>query len=340
MTRTLCLLVVASLTMACTTFRVLPQPPAAEVSGRWVGTWRAVDLMNSPREGQIDLDLAQDGGHGRGRMVWTDTAITPIPDSLKLAGAMGSPVVFAITGTSMVLRHERSARDFTIHLLVAEDEITGTLAGPSPIELKLTRIMKPGGVTTGERLGRLESDFGRERERVSALNARVNGLAIDTAAVKTTADEAADLARRAGATDATTRLDEFEKRLREGMNGHGSGNGHSPRSIVHSLDVRFGFDRFELDDKGLTALAEIVELLKENPELSAELEGYADALGSNDYNVRLSQRRVEAVHRYLARRGVPLERIHIVGLGQLPDQTPEERAKNRRVTVKLLVGEN
>ncbi|HYZ99427.1 MAG TPA: OmpA family protein, partial [Acidimicrobiales bacterium] len=40
-----------------------------------------------------------------------------------------------------------------------------------------------------------------------------------------------------------------------------------------------------------------------------ELEGYADSVGSADYNVRLSQRRVETVHRYLARAGVPLERI-------------------------------
>jgi outer membrane protein OmpA-like peptidoglycan-associated protein len=105
---------------------------------------------------------------------------------------------------------------------------------------------------------------------------------------------------------------------------------------VHSVDVRFAFDRSELDDAAATALLEVVGLLKENPELGAELEGFADVVGAKTYNVRLSQRRVENVHRYLAQRGVPLERIHVVGYGALPGKAADTRAKNRRVTIKLL----
>ncbi len=91
---------------------------------------------------------------------------------------------------------------------------------------------------------------------------------------------------------------------------------------------------------GTTALKEVVDLLTENPELSAELEGYTDSTGSVEHNLRLSQRRVESVHRYLARRGVSLDRIHIVGLGRLTDKDVETRSVNRRVTVKLLIAEN
>lgn len=344
MTRTLLMLVVASMTLACTTIRVVPPAPAVEVSGRWVGTWRAVDVGNAPREGQVDIDLAQDGAHGRGRMVWSDTLLTPVPESLRLAGGMGSPVVFTVTGSSMVVRHERSAREFTIHFVVNEDEIAGTIQGPSPVEVRLTRVWKPKGLTTGERLGRLEADSGRDRDRLRDVDTRLTGLSTDTRS-------ATDLARQAMATtgewatrtgDASARMEELERRVREAANG-GNGNGHgtngkAPRAVLHTLDVQFGFDKADLDDAGATGLAEVIELLKENPDLSAELEGYADAVGSSDYNVRLSQRRVENVHRYLARRGVPLERIHIVGLGALPDSAPEARAKNRRVTVKLMVG--
>jgi outer membrane protein OmpA-like peptidoglycan-associated protein len=314
-----------------------------EVSGRWIGTWRAVDAGNVPREGQVDLDLAQDGSHGRGRMAWADTLVTTVPESIRLAGAMGSPVVFSVTGTSMVLRHERSARDFTLLMTVNADEITGTINSPSPVELKLTRVFNPKGLTTGERLGRLESDAGRDRARLHDVDTRLGSLASDTR-------NATDLARQALATsgewttkasDTSTRMEELERRIREAVNdasGHAA-NGKAARALIHALDVRFAFDKADLDDAGMTGLAEVIELLKENQELSAELEGYADALGSADYNVRLSQRRVENVHRYLARSGVPLERIHIVGLGRLPDASPAARAQNRRVTVKLMIGQ-
>jgi outer membrane protein OmpA-like peptidoglycan-associated protein len=346
MTRTLLTLVVASLMFGCTTtVRVAAPPPAAEVSGRWVGTWKALDAMNTPRQGQIDLDLTQDGGHGRGRIALTDTSTTEIPESLRLAGSMGAPIVFAVHGTSMVLRHERAAREFTMQLKVDEDDIVGGIPGPLPVEIRLTRIERPGQLTTGERLGRLEYDGSRERERLNALSSRVNGLAIETDEVKSAAGTAADLARQALAatgevtTRSITRLEELERLVREaGANGH-SGNGAAHRSVVHTLDVRFGFDKSDVDDNNAQTLTEIVELLKENPEISAELEGYADALGKSDYNVRLSQRRVEAVHRHLAKHGVPLERLHIVGFGQLPESAPEERAKNRRVTIKLLLGD-
>ena len=347
MTRTLLTLVVASLMFGCTTtVRVAAPPPAAEVSGRWVGTWKALDAMNAPRHGQIDLDLTQDGGHGRGRIALTDTGTTEIPESLRLAGSMGAPVIFAVHGTSMVVRHERAAREFTMQFTVDEDDIVGGIKGPSPVEIRLTRIERPGQLTTGERLGRLETDGSRERERLSALQSRVNGLAIETDEVKSAAGTAADLARQALAatgevtTKSITRLEELERLVREAgaTNGH-SGNGAASRSVVHTLDVRFGFDKSDVDDNNAQTLTEIVELLKENPEISAELEGYADALGKSDYNVRLSQRRVEAVHRHLAKHGVPLERLHIVGFGQLPESAPEERAKNRRVTIKLLLGD-
>jgi outer membrane protein OmpA-like peptidoglycan-associated protein len=303
MTRTILLLAVASLTMACTTFTVTPQAPAVEVSGRWVGTWRAVDLMNAPREGRIDLDITQDGA--RGRMTWTDTLL----------------------------------------LTVDADDAVGAVNSSTPIEIRLVRIANPNGLTTLERLSRLEADAGRERERINTMRAKIDGVATDTQTARTTADTATEIARQAVAAtgewetktgDTSTRISELERRIREGMNG----NGHGSRAIVHTTDVRFAFDKADLDDAGFTTLTEIVELLRENPELTAELEGYADSLGSSEYNVRLSQRRVETVHRYLARRGVPLERLHIVGLGHLPESAPEARAKNRRVTVKLLVSEN
>jgi OmpA family len=65
----------------------------------------------------------------------------------------------------------------------------------------------------------------------------------------------------------------------------------------------FGFDRWDLDDRAQTALGEVVSELKKNAALSVVLEGYTDPQGAGAYNMELSQRRVEAVRRYLVGRG-------------------------------------
>ena len=334
MTRALLMLVVASITIGCTTARVVQAPPAAEVSGRWVGTWRAIDVQNVAREGRIDLDLAQDGARGRGRMAWSDTLITSVPESIRLAGALGVPLVFVVSGSTLVARHEASAKALSMNLAVRGDEIAGVINSESPVEIRLTRVFNPGGPTTLERLGRLESEWSRDRERLAGLDSRVSGLASDTEGAK-------GLAERALASSSDhSRWEDLERRVREGSkNGDHATNGHSVKSLVHALDIRFAFDKWDLDADSRAALAEVVDLLKDNPELNAELEGFADSVGKAGYNVQLSQRRVETVHRYLAKQGVPLDRIHIVGHGSLPEKEPDARAKNRRVTVKLLLGE-
>jgi outer membrane protein OmpA-like peptidoglycan-associated protein len=108
------------------------------------------------------------------------------------------------------------------------------------------------------------------------------------------------------------------------------------RSLSDSLVVQFRFNRAELDDKAQTALVQLVRELQQNPKLLIELEGYADPKGPREYNVQLSQRRVEAVRRYLVQNGVELARINSIGLGPIDDPKTSDAAK-RRVTVKVMV---
>jgi outer membrane protein OmpA-like peptidoglycan-associated protein len=108
------------------------------------------------------------------------------------------------------------------------------------------------------------------------------------------------------------------------------------RDVVETLHVQFGFDRWDLSDGAQTALLQITRELKENPLLSVDLEGYTDQTGPREYNVGLSQRRVESVRRFLIGNGADLARIYAVGLGQLNGNT-ETPALKRRVTVRLMV---
>ena len=103
--------------------------------------------------------------------------------------------------------------------------------------------------------------------------------------------------------------------------------------------VQFEFDKWVLDDGTQTRLLALVKQLEEQPQLSVELEGYTDSIGAGAYNIQLSQRRAEAVRRFLVEKGVELPRIHSIGLGDIrpvaDNKTKQGRDQNRRVSIRL-----
>jgi outer membrane protein OmpA-like peptidoglycan-associated protein len=107
------------------------------------------------------------------------------------------------------------------------------------------------------------------------------------------------------------------------------------RSDVETVDVLFGFNRWNLADSAQNSLAGLAKELKENERLVVELVGYTDPVGTPEYNVQLSQRRVESVRRFLSQHGVELWRIDSLGIGQILDKALSND-KKRRVTVKLM----
>ena len=112
-------------------------------------------------------------------------------------------------------------------------------------------------------------------------------------------------------------------------------NRYNPKP-VDTVNVLFGFDRAELDDRAQTALSNLAKDLQSNQNLVVELTGFTDGRGSREYNYQLSQRRVEAVRRYLVERGVQMARIMGLGLGPVSDKggpAPD----SRRVTAKLML---
>lgn len=172
-----------------------------------------------------------------------------------------------------------------------------------------------------QRIGKVEGGVTEQGQRLDGLTGRVTGVEGAAADASARADGAA---AKAGQVDERlTRL--WSKR-------------HA-RSLVESLDVRFAFGRAELSDGAQTALIGVIKELKENPGLTVDLLGYTDGVGSRESNVRLSQRRVEAVRRYLVDQGVDLPRVNAIGLGPATKKVGDEAAKNRRVTVKLMVAE-
>lgn len=84
--------------------------------------------------------------------------------------------------------------------------------------------------------------------------------------------------------------------------------------LVHN--VFYDFDRATLTPASLTALGRLVELLKQNPNVTIELSAHTDYRGSERYNQRLSQRRAESVVRYLIAQGISPKRLTAMGYGK------------------------
>jgi OOP family OmpA-OmpF porin len=68
-----------------------------------------------------------------------------------------------------------------------------------------------------------------------------------------------------------------------------------------------------------------------------ELRGYADGAGSTKRDVALSAARAHAVERFLIERGVPAERIILLGLGEVDPGGPALLAEHQRVDVRIFV---
>jgi outer membrane protein OmpA-like peptidoglycan-associated protein len=177
-----------------------------------------------------------------------------------------------------------------------------------------------------ERVVTVEGRLGEESQRMTRVEGQLTG-------VETKVGQVGEQARAAQtrADAAFGRADEVDSRLTRLWSNR------NKRQLVETVHVQFGFDKADLTDGAQTALLTIIKELRANPALTVELEGYTDQTGPRDYNVTLSQRRVESVRRYLVEQGAELPRIHSVGLGPLGAGKGEEGAKQRRVTVKLMI---
>lgn len=106
--------------------------------------------------------------------------------------------------------------------------------------------------------------------------------------------------------------------------------------------ILFRFDSAKLDTKYQPDLEEIASALQKNPDALILMEGRTDSSGDSDYNVKLGERRVEAVKRYLAvEMGVPVYKIHEISFGAskplVENNSRENREKNRAVVLTILI---
>jgi outer membrane protein OmpA-like peptidoglycan-associated protein len=108
------------------------------------------------------------------------------------------------------------------------------------------------------------------------------------------------------------------------------------RSIV-LRGINFDFDKAVIKPEAEGVLDAAVEVLKENPDVHVTVKGYTDSIGTDEYNMKLSDRRANAVKNYLASHGIDASRLSAEGFGEkdpvADNKTKDGRAQNRRVTL-------
>jgi outer membrane protein OmpA-like peptidoglycan-associated protein len=113
-------------------------------------------------------------------------------------------------------------------------------------------------------------------------------------------------------------------------------------SVVELLlqkTVFFGSDKSTVLNKSVNDMDEIAAYLIANPDVNISVAGFADNRESEEYNLRLSEKRSEAVINYLKKKGVDTSKIEKLYFGKdnpvADNSTAAGRALNRRVEIKI-----
>jgi outer membrane protein OmpA-like peptidoglycan-associated protein len=105
--------------------------------------------------------------------------------------------------------------------------------------------------------------------------------------------------------------------------------------IVNMSDVLFDFNQASLKPGAREKLSKVSGIVLAYPGLRLDLEGHTDSIGSDEYNLGLSEKRADSVRSYLVAQGVPPDMVAARGLGKADpvaeNSTAAGRQRNRRV---------
>lgn len=136
-------------------------------------------------------------------------------------------------------------------------------------------------------------------------------------------------------------MDHQEKQLRKSLVNSGvqvKREGDNIRLIMPD-NITFDNNQYHLRDSFQDVLQSVILVLKKYPDTVLEVEGHTDSVGSDEYNLNLSERRANAVADYLINKGITPDRLDAFGAGEkhpvATNSTELGRSLNRRVELKI-----
>jgi outer membrane protein OmpA-like peptidoglycan-associated protein len=179
-----------------------------------------------------------------------------------------------------------------------------------------------------EELGSRTSEHTRQITALEAVQKETD----QKVAQAVSAGQAAQSATTQATSQLTTRANQADERFKE------------RNRYMTSMEQRVSFrsDSASVPEEDAAVLDQVALQVKGNPDAILVLEGRTDAAGDESSNIRLGQRRIEAVSRYLVvDKEVPIHQIHSMSYGEArpiaDNTTPEGRQQNRSVVLKVLM---
>jgi len=274
-------------------------------------------------------------------------------NAVQIAEAAGADQ-YAASSMANAKQDLQNAQDMDIHQKEMKQEITyAREAVQSAEDARIITIRKiKEGDEAAER-ARIEAARRKAQDDAAAAQAQAQQAADQQAAAQAQAAAAQQQAEAAqaaaakaqaqqaaaeqAAAQAAQQTAEMRERLRQQLNSVLNTQETARGLIVNMSDVLFDFGRYTLKTDAQIKLAKISGILLTYPNLKVQIEGYTDNIGSDEYNLKLSQERATAVQAFLIAQGVSPGNVTAEGYGKADpvadNATNSGRAENRRVAM-------
>ncbi|MFP5230195.1 MAG: OmpA family protein [Acidobacteriota bacterium] len=241
----------------------------------------------------------------------------------------------------------QNAKAMDIHQKEMKQEITYAREAVQTAEdARLVTIRKIKENDEAAARAKIEAAQRKAQEDAAAAQAQAQQAADQQAAAQARAEAAraeADKARaqqqaaEAAAAQAAQQEAQMREKLKDQLNSVLQTQETARGLIVNMSDVLFAFNKYELKPDAQIKLAKISGILLTYPNLKVQVEGYTDNIGSEAYNMKLSQERATAVQGFLVQQGVQPGNVSAQGYGAADpvqdNATSAGRAANRRVSL-------
>ncbi len=178
-----------------------------------------------------------------------------------------------------------------------------------------------GGAAVGALLGQLAGHSTKSTLEGAAIGAAIGGLS---------------------GTGIGHYMDKQEEALRQAMAASQAADVERQGNILSvtvKSDFLFDVNSSVVKPGAYNGIDRLARVLNQYPATRIRVEGYTDSTGTEEYNLKLSQRRAEAVKQLLISKGVSPDRITAIGYGEskprASNATPYGRQLNRRVEIYI-----
>jgi outer membrane protein OmpA-like peptidoglycan-associated protein len=138
-------------------------------------------------------------------------------------------------------------------------------------------------------------------------------------------------------------MDQQAKELEQNIPGASISRVGEGIAVTFESGLLFDYDSDVVKSTAANNLRSLAQSLDKYPNTDLMIVGHTDAQGSDDYNLRLSERRAAAARTYLISQGVPSSRIRTAGRGETEpigdNATAAGAAQNRRVEIAIFANE-